>query len=847
MAGRRLNDRYELRELLGSGGMGEVWRARDLRLDREVAVKLLHPRATGGTLAAPDREELLGRFAREARAAAALDSPYIVAVHDHGTDRDGGPFLVMSLVTGASLEQILRERGRVPLESALSWTADVCRALAAAHAAGIVHRDIKPANIMVTGAVSGPGRGADGTGREGSADGTGREGSGGGTGREGSGGGTGGGREGGRAGRGPDGPGGSGGGGRNPGGGGADRHGTAKVVDFGIAKFTEARAADPRLTHTGQLPFGSVAYMAPERFHRRTAGDGRTDLYALGCVLYELLVGRPPFTGEAAGIMYNHLHDEPLRPSRARRELPGALDRLVLDLMAKEPADRPADAAEVLERIAALREAAAAGAAVEESASGRVAAEAAQKPDATDATDENGKHGKPTAAHTEPADKVPARPARWPKPPRPVGDQEPEPVRIGSPGWWRGGRGAAVAGWTVLALMVVLPVGAGLAQGGPRTWKPTVHDPAPTASRTAEGPALGVLNDWSEPGDQPEVRLRVVHEALREAARRSGRQLPLRVVSLDRAETASFSDMLAEHPGLLALVGDTERLGGASDSARRAMTVVDTCAGRGTPGGAFSLPASGFEVGRQGGEYLRKVRGAGTVLVGAAVADSLPPQGSSTAEGLRAAGLGEVTPEGLTPDAGATAFRRVLERTGPDAVVLPDRPTPAQGGWPQVAGEQGQLLAVPAVHATACSAPAEVAATARQEKSLPEGTLRFRSFRDEQQQPDCAASAPLCRPSAELKPLLRSRGAAELYDATLLIAAGLEKTLDGNADLGRQDPVRARAALRQRLGTVEGEGLLGRYRFRDHRAAGRPVWADVREHGGWRELGTVRELVERRG
>ncbi|MFE0873679.1 protein kinase [Streptomyces smyrnaeus] len=278
MRGRRLQDRYELLELLGTGGMGEVWRAGDLRLGREVAVKVFMPQrgVTDGT----DRDELLARFHREARSAAALDCPHIVTVHDHGTD-SGTPFLVMALVHGTSLHEVLRDTGRVPLTDALRWTADVCRALESAHTAGVVHRDIKPANIMV--------EGAEGDSR-------------------------------------------------------------AKVVDFGIAKFVEARSTDPRLTTTGRMPFGSVLYMAPEQF-RQEGVDGRTDLYALGCVLYELLVGRPPYTGSAAGVMFNHLHDVPLRPSRARPELPACLDRLVLDLMARDPTDRPTDAARALERI----------------------------------------------------------------------------------------------------------------------------------------------------------------------------------------------------------------------------------------------------------------------------------------------------------------------------------------------------------------------------------------------------------------------------------------------------------------------------------------------------------------
>lgn len=265
MRGRLLSGRYELVELLGAGGMGEVWRARDRELGREVAVKLLGAPGEEG-----ERKEQLARFRREARAVASLDSPHIVAVHDHGTDGDS-PYLVMALLDGRTLHDVLAESGRVSLADALGWAVDVCRGLEVAHAAGIVHRDIKPANIMVTG------------------------------------------------------------------------EGVAKVVDFGIAKYTEERSSDPQLTRTGQAPFGSVLYMAPERFQQRN-GDGRTDLYALGCVLYELLVGRPPFVGHAAGIMYNHLNDEPLRPSRARAELGPEVDRLILSLMAKDPDDRPSDA-----------------------------------------------------------------------------------------------------------------------------------------------------------------------------------------------------------------------------------------------------------------------------------------------------------------------------------------------------------------------------------------------------------------------------------------------------------------------------------------------------------------------
>ncbi|NGN70085.1 serine/threonine protein kinase, partial [Streptomyces sp. A7024] len=301
LSGVLVDGRYELLELLGAGGMGEVWRARDTRLGREVAVKVFAPPA--GTDEA-DRAEMLARFDREARAVAALESPHVVALHDHGTaeigDREGVAYLVMALVRGRTLERVLKDDGRVPYEKALSWAEQICRALATAHAAGVVHRDIKPANVMV-----------------------------------------------------------------------ADDD-SVKVLDFGIARFLEG-SLDQRLTRTGALPFGSVLYMAPERF-RDDAGGARTDLYAVGCVLYELLVGRPPYVGTSAQVMYNHLNDTPLRPSRAVNGLPAAVDRLVLALMARDPEDRPADADAAAE---AIREAArpAAASAPEAAAAAAAAAE----------------------------------------------------------------------------------------------------------------------------------------------------------------------------------------------------------------------------------------------------------------------------------------------------------------------------------------------------------------------------------------------------------------------------------------------------------------------------------------
>ncbi|MEU9286395.1 ABC transporter substrate-binding protein [Streptomyces sp. NPDC048275] len=146
MRGTVLDDRYTLTERIGAGGMGVVWRARDARLDRQVAVKLLSlPPGTGGA----EQERLLAMFVREARAAAALDSSYIVPVFDHGTDGDV-PYIVMPLLSGRTVLDLIAEAGQLPPGRAAQISAQVCRALETAHGAGIVHRDVKPANVMVT-------------------------------------------------------------------------------------------------------------------------------------------------------------------------------------------------------------------------------------------------------------------------------------------------------------------------------------------------------------------------------------------------------------------------------------------------------------------------------------------------------------------------------------------------------------------------------------------------------------------------------------------------------------------------------------------------------------------------
>lgn len=264
---RTLAGRYELGEVLGRGGMGAVYRARDLVLGRAVAVKVLPGLVS-------DQDPIrVARFEREARAAAALSHPAVVAVYDAGAD-DTSRFIVMELISGRSLQAILRDEGRLDPERAVGIAARVADALAAAHAAGIVHRDIKPANVMVA---------ADGS---------------------------------------------------------------VKVLDFGIARAMDGTA----LTQTSSV-LGTAAYMSPEQAVGKPA-DARSDIYALGCVLYALVAGRPPFTGDgAAAVLHQHVNGAPPSLRAANRRVSPALDALVMAMLAKAPDERPQSAGEVRDRL----------------------------------------------------------------------------------------------------------------------------------------------------------------------------------------------------------------------------------------------------------------------------------------------------------------------------------------------------------------------------------------------------------------------------------------------------------------------------------------------------------------
>ena len=249
-AARLIGGRYEIGELLGYGGMAEVRKGRDVRLGRDVAVKVLR-----ADLARDPSFQ--NRFRREAQAAAGLNHPSIVAVYDTGED-DGPegrtPYIVMEYVEGHTLREVLKTQGRLAPQQAMEITAEVCAALDFSHRSGIVHRDIKPGNVMITDT------------------------------------------------------------------------GAIKVMDFGIARALADNAAT--VTATAAV-IGTAQYLSPEQA-RGESVDARSDVYSTGCLLYELLTGHPPFTGDSpVAIAYQHVRENPQVPSSVNNVGPAGagLDR----------------------------------------------------------------------------------------------------------------------------------------------------------------------------------------------------------------------------------------------------------------------------------------------------------------------------------------------------------------------------------------------------------------------------------------------------------------------------------------------------------------------------------------
>ncbi|MFD3512840.1 tetratricopeptide repeat protein [Streptomyces sp. NPDC058657] len=274
---RLIQGRYRLLDLIGRGGMGEVWQARDESLGRRVAVKCLKP------MGAQHDQSISGvlreRFRREARVAAALQHRGVTVVHDFG-EYEGVLYLVMELLEGRNLSQLLEDNKQhpLPVHDVVDIAEQVAWALAYTHEQGIVHRDLKPANIM---------RLTDGT---------------------------------------------------------------VKICDFGIARLGHDIGFTSRLTGTG-IAMGTPHYMSPEQISGVNV-DHRSDLYSLGCVLYEIATGVPPFDlDDAWAVLVGHRDTMPRPPRTHRAELPEFFDRIVLDLLAKTPDERPTDAKDLGRRL----------------------------------------------------------------------------------------------------------------------------------------------------------------------------------------------------------------------------------------------------------------------------------------------------------------------------------------------------------------------------------------------------------------------------------------------------------------------------------------------------------------
>jgi eukaryotic-like serine/threonine-protein kinase len=270
-AGQLLDGRYRVTSSIAHGGMATVYMGVDVRLDRPVAIKIMH-----AELAAD--QDFVARFIREARSIAQLSHPNVVAVYDQGADGHN-LYLAMEYVAGSTLRQLLNERGRLSARESLDIIESVLAGLAAAHRAGIVHRDVKPENVLLSG------------------------------------------------------------------------DGRVKVADFGLARNLSGTSH----TKTGVL-MGTVAYLAPEQLTANVS-DARCDVYAAGVMLFELLTGHQPHTGESAlAVAYKHVNETVPPPSAVSPGMPHVLDSLVALATNRDPRLRPADASQFLHAVSEVRQ-----------------------------------------------------------------------------------------------------------------------------------------------------------------------------------------------------------------------------------------------------------------------------------------------------------------------------------------------------------------------------------------------------------------------------------------------------------------------------------------------------------
>lgn len=275
MVGTVVAGRYEVLRVVGQGGMGTVYEARQVAMSRRVALKLIHAHVVSSQAG-------VERFEREMQATARIRHPNTIQVYDYGQTEDGRLYLAMEFLEGKALAEVIRDEGPLAFERVVHIGTQIARALHAAQSEGIVHRDLKPDNIMLI-----------------------------------------------------------------------DRYGERdqlQVLDFGIAHFLDS--SHTQLTTDGAI-IGTPAYMAPEQA-KGVGVDARTDLYALGVVLYEMVTGSAPFRGPTTvSVLVMHVQVPP-RPPSELVEVPEALETLILELLAKSPADRPPNAAAVIERLRAM-------------------------------------------------------------------------------------------------------------------------------------------------------------------------------------------------------------------------------------------------------------------------------------------------------------------------------------------------------------------------------------------------------------------------------------------------------------------------------------------------------------
>lgn len=270
---RVIAGRYELGPALGRGGMSLVWEGTDRRLNRPVAVKLIAGDRTDGL------PEARRRFYREARITGRLRHPAVPVLYDFGDD-DGEFYIVMELLDGCTVGQLVAEVEPLPYSWAAVIGAQVCAALAVAHAENLVHRDLKPANVIV------------------------------------------------------------------------GRDGAVKVLDFGLAAALEGTDYS-EITRSGEIA-GSASYLAPELSDGRRA-DKASDMYAMGCLLYEMVTGKRVFASDdVLTEIGRHRSELPASILEIRPDVPLGLERLILDLLAKEPSERPGEAGAVGARLLAF-------------------------------------------------------------------------------------------------------------------------------------------------------------------------------------------------------------------------------------------------------------------------------------------------------------------------------------------------------------------------------------------------------------------------------------------------------------------------------------------------------------